>query len=184
MSVPSTLEEDYDMSDFDELEKIYGDFDVPDDVVDAASGNMGLLVDTYFGSSSQKSRNLLSVFIVLSILRNLLLTPLTRDMYTQIFNGYTDDIRQFIDLITSIIELKPEYIVFNDDVRIMLNWTLRRTPGNIELINGEAFMNIISPRIGGSKRKQKSKKSKKSRRSQKKRKVIRKTKKHRIIKRK
>jgi len=179
MSVPSTLDEDYDMSDFNELEQLYRDFDAPDDVVDAVSGNTGLLVDTYFGSSSQKSRNLLSVFIVLSILRNLLVRPLTRDMYTQIFNGYTDDIRQFIDLITSIIELKPEYIVFNDDVRIMLDWNLRRTPGRIELINGEAVMDIINPRIGGSKRKRK---SKKSRRSQKKRKGARKTKRQRTTK--
>jgi len=180
-SVPSTLDEDYDMSNFDELEKIYGELEVPDAVVAAASGNMGVVVDTYFGSSSPKSRNLLSVFIVLSMLENFLVTPLTPDMYTQIFNGYIDNIDQFINVITSIIDLKPEHVVFWDDVRIMLNWTLRRTPGNIELINGEAFMNIISPRIGGSKRKQK---SKKSRRSQKKRKVIRKTKKHRIIKRK
>jgi hypothetical protein len=177
MSVPSTLDEDYDMSDFDELEQLYRDFDVPDDVVAAASGNMGVIVDRYFGSSSPKSRNLLSVFIVLSILRNLLLTPLTRDMYTQIFNGYTDDIRQFIDLITSIIELKPEYIVFNDDVRIMLDWNLRRTPGRIKLINGEAVMDIINPRIAGSKRK-----SRKSKKSQKKRKITRKTKRQRRTK--
>jgi hypothetical protein len=63
----------------------------------------------------------------------------------------------------------------------MLDWNLRRTPGRIELINGEAVMDIINPRIGGSKRKQK---SRKSRRSQKKRKGARKTNKHRIIKRK
>jgi hypothetical protein len=179
MSVPSTLDEDYDMSNFDELEQLYRDFDAPDDVVAAASGNMGVIVDRYFGSSSPKSRNLLSVFIVLSMLENFLVTPLTRDMYTQIFNGYTDDIRQFIDLITSIIELKPEHVVFWDDVRIMLIWTLRRTPGNIELINGEAVMDIINQRIGGSKRKQK---SKKSRRSQKKRNVNKKTKKQRTTK--
>lgn len=181
MSVPSTLDEDYDMSNFNELEKIYGGLDVPDDVFDAASGNMGVVVDTYFRTSSQRSRNLLSVFIVLSILRNFLVTPLTRDMYTQIFNGYTDDIRQFIDLITSIIELKQEYVVFNDDVRIMLDWNLRRTPGRIELINGEAVMDIINPMIGGYKRKQK---SKKSRRSQKKRKITRKTNKRRTTKKK
>ncbi len=47
MSVPSTLDEDYDMSDFNELEQLYRDFDAPDDVVDAVSGNTGLLVDTY-----------------------------------------------------------------------------------------------------------------------------------------
>lgn len=126
--------DNYDMSDSDDLNLIYNNFDRTEEQDEIAFGNTGILIDTLFVDSSLKSRNLFCVFILLNVTESRFLEPLTSDIYKNIFDGYTDDTQQFINNIKRILELKNYYVDVNDDVLILLEWALKRTRERIELI--------------------------------------------------
>jgi hypothetical protein len=179
--VDESLDLDYDMKKFSDLQHIYGGFEPSVYEIETAFGNTGTLVDMKFNSSSQKARDLLCVFIVFQQLDNLLVEPLTAKTYTQFFRGYSDNKEYFINWIINTIIVKPEYNYYTRHIRDTLEWNLKRVKGPLILDNQIDFMDIIDPRPqnGASKRKRK---SKKSRRSQKKRKGARKTKRQRTTK--
>lgn len=204
--VPPILD-GYDMKNLSELEKIFEVFSVSQEEMAETHGNTGRIIDMKFPGSSKKAKDLFCVYIVLHQLRNLFVEPLTPETYANIYNGHNEDTISFINWIMNTIDSKiqPRHLKYRDNIRIIFEWNLKRTRGNLILDKHEEFYNIVEPPIisdppiiqrldlnfmdleleppqnAGTKRKQKSKKTK---RSQKKRKVSRKTKKRRITKRK